>query len=236
MNRYLFKYTKTDNMKYISHLDLMNVLLRAFKRAKIALAYSQGFSPHPKISTAHPLSLGIESIGEYLEIELQDNLKEDTLLATMKNQLPEGIELLEIKKIANPMKSLAALVEYGEYDIHFICEGLSMDVLSQKMDEFLSLDEISIVKKSVKTHKEKVLDIKPLIHSIHVLEDKLGDNVFSLNTFIKTGSNGNLNPGMMMESIMEKCELNIDKDSIRILRKEMYLLKEEKMYRLIDII
>ena len=67
MGRYLLKFSKEDNLKYISHLDLLRVFQRAFKRAKIRLRYSQGYNPHAKIGFGHPLSLGYESTGEYME-------------------------------------------------------------------------------------------------------------------------------------------------------------------------
>ncbi|MFA5527340.1 MAG: TIGR03936 family radical SAM-associated protein [Peptostreptococcales bacterium] len=236
MNRYLIKYTKTDNMKYISHLDLMNVLLRAFKRAKIDLAYSQGFSPHPKISTAHPLSLGIESIGEYLEVELQVDLLPDAIASAMKHQLPRGIELTEIKKVTEPMKSIASIVEVSGYLISFYNDSLTADELREKIASYLSLDEIQMIKISPKTKKEKVLDIKPLIYQIDVLDHTDEENYFLLSVLLKTGSNGNLNPMALMENISDKCSLNIDRDRLSIMRKEMYGIKEEKRVRLIDII
>ncbi|MDR3295942.1 MAG: TIGR03936 family radical SAM-associated protein, partial [Clostridiales Family XIII bacterium] len=67
--RYLVKFKKTDNMIYISHLDMQRLFHRTMKRLQINLRYSSGFNPHPKLSFAQPLSLGHASTSEYLEFE-----------------------------------------------------------------------------------------------------------------------------------------------------------------------
>ena len=69
MSRYVVKFYKEGVLRYISHLDLLRLFKRSFKRVDIKLQYSQGFNPHPKMSFAQPLSLGYDSRGEYLEIE-----------------------------------------------------------------------------------------------------------------------------------------------------------------------
>ena len=67
--KYIIEFQKTGVICYTSHLDIMKVFKRAFKRADIALAYSQGFNPHPKMGFAQPLSLGYWSMQEYIEFE-----------------------------------------------------------------------------------------------------------------------------------------------------------------------
>lgn len=81
MGRYLLKFSKEKNLKYISHLDLLRVFQRAFKRAHIRLRYSQGFNPHAKIGFGQPLSLGSESTGEYMEFETAEDGNPEEYLA-----------------------------------------------------------------------------------------------------------------------------------------------------------
>ena len=72
MIRYIMQFSKTGTSCYISHLDLVRVFHRAFKRAGIKLEYSKGFNPHPKMGFAQPLSLGYTGMREYIEFETEE--------------------------------------------------------------------------------------------------------------------------------------------------------------------
>ena len=100
---------------YISHLDLQQLLQRAFRRADIDLVHSQGFNPHPKISYGNALALGTESQGEYVDVEIVKDLSIEEYLKRMNEQLPEGIKFIEAKEIDKQEASLASVIEYGEY-------------------------------------------------------------------------------------------------------------------------
>ena len=63
-------FSKTGYSKYVSHLDLMKTLQRTFRRGGIDISYSQGFNPHPIMSIAHPLPLGVEGLNEYMDISV----------------------------------------------------------------------------------------------------------------------------------------------------------------------
>ena len=102
-------------MIYISHLDLQQLLQRAFRRAEIDLVHSQGFNPHPKISYGNALALGTESQGEYVDVEIVEDLSVEEYLNRMNEQLPEGIKFIEAKEIDKQETSLASVIEYGEY-------------------------------------------------------------------------------------------------------------------------
>ena len=74
------KFIKEGDMIYISHLDLQQLLQRAFRRAEIDLVHSQGFNPHPKISYGNSLSLWTESQGEYVDVEIEEDLSVEEYL------------------------------------------------------------------------------------------------------------------------------------------------------------
>jgi len=71
VEKLLIKYTKEDRLKFISHLELIRVIERALRRGNIPLKFSEGFNPHPKISFAAPLSVGVSSQGEYMTVEVE---------------------------------------------------------------------------------------------------------------------------------------------------------------------
>ena len=93
------KFTKESYLKYISHLDLMRLFNRTFRRADIPIKYTEGFNPQPKFSIANPLALGIESISEYMDIELEEEMPVEDFIEKMNKELPKQIRILEGKYI-----------------------------------------------------------------------------------------------------------------------------------------
>ena len=91
------KFNKEGDMIYISHLDLQQLLQRAFRRAEIDLVHSQGFNPHPKISYGNALALGTESQGEYVDIEIEDDITVEEFLKRINEELPKGVEFINVR-------------------------------------------------------------------------------------------------------------------------------------------
>lgn len=88
-------------MKYISHLDLMRLLMRAMRRAGLPLKLSQGFSPHPKLSIKRALKLGLESDNEEASITLKESMAPQDFKERLQQQLPEGIEIKDAQRNFN---------------------------------------------------------------------------------------------------------------------------------------
>ena len=95
MKRIRVKYTKGEEIKFISHRDLMRLFQRAVRRAEIPIAYSQGFNPHMKISWGNALKVGQTSEGEYAELQIDGWIRPHELMAKLNPELPKGIEILE---------------------------------------------------------------------------------------------------------------------------------------------
>jgi radical SAM-linked protein len=92
-----FIFSKTGLMRYISHLDLMRLFMRAMRRAQLPLKLSQGFSPHPKLSLKRALKLGVESQQEEAVILLNFPVTPDDFKDRLQKQLPEGIEIKDVQ-------------------------------------------------------------------------------------------------------------------------------------------
>ena len=105
-NRFRLTFTKMGNLRHLSQLELGRVLNRAFRRAGLKLAYSQGFHPMPKASFFSALPVGTESFAEWVEIELTENLDVENLKAKINRQLPEGIHITHIKRVSSSEKKL----------------------------------------------------------------------------------------------------------------------------------
>ncbi len=95
MQRISVKYTKGEEIKFISHRDLMRTFQRAVRRADIPIAYSQGFNPHMKISWGNALKVGQSSSGELAQLQIDGWIKPAELMARLNRHLPKGLEILE---------------------------------------------------------------------------------------------------------------------------------------------
>ena len=96
-----FTFTKLGLMKYISHLDLMRLFMRAMRRADLPLKITEGFSPHPKLSIKRALKLGIESDNEEAAIVLKEIIGLEEFRHRLQKQLPEGIEIKDVQGNSN---------------------------------------------------------------------------------------------------------------------------------------
>lgn len=197
MQKYLLKFEKTGDIRYISHLDLMRQFQRAFKRTEIRLAYSQGFNPHPKMSFAQPLSLGFTSIGEYLEFETIEITENDEIKNRMNETFPNGIKILGCFRLNAQNKTTAALVCFGSYEI--ILDNPFSEDVKDILTRFLAQKQI-LIEKQQKKGKTAEVDIRPMIIDLSVSEQ--GEKLV-LQILVATGSSANLNPELLMKALFQ---------------------------------
>lgn len=100
MYKMRFTFTKKGIIRFISHLDLMRLFTRAFRRANLPVKMTEGFSPHPKFSIKRALKLGVESDNEEAVLVLRERIGEEEFREKLQKQLPEGIEIKSVKAIA----------------------------------------------------------------------------------------------------------------------------------------
>lgn len=220
MSRYVIKFYKEGVLRYISHLDLLRLFKRSFKREGIRLQHSQGFNPHPKMSFAQPLSLGYASSGEYLEFETTQEYNTEEIKNKMNRILPEGIGILSCEELPATGKSLAALAEAADYDITLpMPDGGLKEELNVLLDGYLSQAEITVMKHQKKSGKDVAVDIKPMIHSISALVD---DNQITLNCKLAAGSTANLSPELVLSSFCTFGGIAYERTEVKIKRTEIY--------------
>jgi radical SAM-linked protein len=117
MHRLRVRFKRRQELKFISHLDLIRLWQRALQRAGISLAYSEGFSPHPQISLAAPLAVGVTSEAELMDIYLSKPVSPHFFTAALSQQLPPGIEILQAYQTPLNQPSLQSQVRYAEYKV-----------------------------------------------------------------------------------------------------------------------
>ena len=224
MGRYLLKFSKEKNLKYISHLDLLRVFQRAFKRAHIRLRYSQGFNPHAKIGFGQPLSLGSESTGEYMEFETAEEDEPERYMSALAGSLPDGIRLFSCTRLKEEGKtSLAAAVSYASYVVKFRGSSDAGQALSRGLKDYIRQESV-ICRKMNKKKKIVGRDICSMILSFSEAKAEEGENVYTMT--LQTGSNGNLSPEMLVKSFCEFCGVGYLRHQWDYRRTEMYFSPE----------
>lgn len=141
MQRLRVRFCRGEEVKFISHLDLMRLWMRALIRAGVPLAYSEGFNPHPRLSLAAPLAVGVTSEAELMDIFLSKWASPHFFTATVSRQLPPGIEILQTYSIGPNQPALPAQVRYAEYRIEVETDRQPKDV-EAALSSLLSLEHL----------------------------------------------------------------------------------------------
>ncbi len=130
MQRLRVRFCRGQEIKFISHLDIMRLWQRALHRAGIPLAYSEGFNPHPRISLAAPLAVGITSEVELMDVFCTKGTSSHGFTTTVSRELPPGIEILQVYQIALTLPSLQSQIRYAEYKVEVETEKGQRDIES----------------------------------------------------------------------------------------------------------
>ena len=224
--RYLIKFSKGEGIKFISHLDLMRTIQRIIRRSGVPIEYSKGFNPHMALSLAQPLSVGVYSDGEYMDIVLTEEMKVADLLARLNEAAPPTIRFfeatpIEIVENVKRVPQAMALLDAGRYIIKL--KLVNEENVEEKMASLLNENAWETLKKSKKG--EKMADIKPLVNE---LKYWVKDGELVINALIATGSRENLSADLLARFITSKIE-NVNTESfVSIKREEMYVLKNNK--------
>ncbi|OGU10437.1 MAG: B12-binding domain-containing radical SAM protein [Geobacteraceae bacterium GWC2_58_44] len=136
--RIRIRFEKLGRMRFLSHLEMLTLFIRAVGRARIPMRYSQGFHPHPKFSFATALSVGIESHAEYMDLEVDGGYSAEQLQDALNKSLPEGVRVLEANIIPMKAPALSVIMERVRYRVT-LPEELAVD-LQDRVAAFLALD------------------------------------------------------------------------------------------------
>ena len=216
MPRLLFE--KTGNAIWISHLDLMRLFQRAFKRAGLNLTHTQGYNPRPSVSIALPMSVGTESVCELLEYELEgeDKPSHKEIVARLNEVLVDGIRVVHSYDNCGKLKNLAYLdctVDLEYDDIYWCGAHGAISALFCK-------DEILVEKKGKNGMVEQ--NIAPMIKRIQV--ESLDASTLRITARICC-QNPTLNPTQLAAAVYKYCP-EYAPDHVRITRVNLYDMNE----------
>ncbi|MCL2337147.1 MAG: TIGR03936 family radical SAM-associated protein [Firmicutes bacterium] len=220
MHRYMICYSKQGPARYTAHLDLMRELERSMRRAKLPMAFSEGFNPHPKLSVAAPLPVGSASLAELAEIEMTRAVEPDLLLASLNDVLPPGLKIRTVTPMDAASPSLMAAVRRAGYLVRL--EGAAGTELpgDAAVQSFLALDRVEI-KRCGRDGQEKIRDIRPGIVAIEILPAAEG---ILLRMELMTGSAMNVRPAEAAAAFLRYAGLAFEPADLQITRTGLFML------------
>lgn len=180
------RFARKGATSFVAHLDMMRIFERAMKRAGISCEYSQGFNPRPVMAFALPLGVGVETIDDYVDITIKDQIAPVEMVARLKNSMPSGIDIIGAITAPPSKDSMMAQVAAAQY-------LLVAPNIAKAKDFVQSIGNLMVTKTS--KGEKKVIDVKPLILSIEIVDQN------SIKVLVKAGSKENLRPDLFLESL-----------------------------------
>jgi radical SAM-linked protein len=212
MQRLRIRFSRGEEIKYISHLDLMRLWQRALNRAGIALAYSEGFSPHPRTSLAMPLALGVTSEAELMDIMLEKFVSPHTFTAAVERQLPRGVTIDGVFNVPLKLPSLQSQLRQAEYAV-----AIATDKEKSEIESAINalLDKESLPWEHRRDTGPRKYDLRALIDDLWLIEWREG--FCNIGMLLRCDSTGSGRPEQVAAA------LGFDKYPESIHRKKLIL-------------
>jgi radical SAM family uncharacterized protein/radical SAM-linked protein len=213
--RVRIQFTKLGAARFLSHLELSAALIRAIHQSGLNFIYSEGFHPHPKISFAFATAVGMESMGEYADIQIKNDLSCNTMIHKINAFLPEGMEITSLQEIPLRHRSLSEEIRGFQYDLCLPeAAGPDRDAgINTKLDQFLASETFTIIRE-VK-EKKVVKNIRPLVLDIRLNQDQR-----RIELRVACEPAGMVRPADILTKVC-----NFDEEmsrSVRIIKRETY--------------
>ena len=209
------KFTKTGSIRYIGHLDVMRYFQKLNRRANIDVKYSAGFSPHQIMSFAAPLGVGLESLGEYVDIEVNSTMSSKEAIDALNAASVDGITVTGYVRLDDNVANAMSCVAAADYKVRIKDNYKpSTDNIKEAFENFLNQQSIVVEKATKKSVME--VDLRPLIFDAYI--DDNGDFFMKLST----GSAQNLKPELVMDAFYKYLGEEMSEFALSITRLEVY--------------
>lgn len=218
--RVIVKYSKNDAAVYTSHLDVQRSMQRTLKRSNLPIKYTMGFHPHVALTFAQPLSVALESTGDYMEFSLLDFVPADTIKARINSVIPPGFYAEGCGYISPEYKSLMSMVQMCEWIVKV--ENITQNQMEDEIKRLHESTEIIVEKHTKKGFrmvdiKDGIIDISPVADLPRVMHMRL-----------RSGGKLNVSPKMVLAA------MEIEPKYASICRKDIYFEKAGKHYPLLS--
>ena len=198
------RFRKVGDLQFISHLDLQRTMHRILSRAGIPVWYTKGFNPHIKLVFSTPLSIGMQSECEMLDIRIEREISCEEIKELLNREVTEEMKVLDVYV---PETKFSDYI-WSEYDIELGCEGLSAQTADQM--NALAARPTWMATKTTKTG-EKEFDMIPLIRTFHAAYCEESGTV-KIHTVLNISSDNYLNPTILLDALYKECRIDSDNE------------------------
>lgn len=202
MNSLRIWFKKVGRAKYISHLDLMRSMTKAIKRSGLKVWYTEGFNPHAYIVFPLPLSLGIESESECVDIRVEDGVTPWEVKERLFDQVPEGLDLVSVEEPFCNAKE----IRFGRYVVTLDFESEADAKSFAEISEKLVLEKSLVCEKKGKKGHKKVMKEVPLGEHIFNFSTEVKENILVINVDLSAGNPVNIAPNLLIGAIEKHSE------------------------------
>ena len=210
------KFRKLGSLQYISHLDLVRTMSKIVVRTKLPLWYTEGFNPKPKMVFAAPLSIGTESLAEYMDLRITERLPEAEIMERFNANVTDEMSAIEVYYPERPMTDL----KWMTYTLKIKTNGADA-ALAERCAEVLEAPSLEVMKKTKKG--DNLVNIRPLIKTSSVAFDS---GIIQVCATLSSDSSEYLNPEYLIKALKERCGILSDEN----LLNEGYSILRERAF------
>ena len=216
------KFSKTGSLKFISHLDLQRTMQSSFLRSKLPIYYSEGFNPHPKVVFTPPLSVGVSSLTEFVDVKMVADVSAEEIKEKLNASFPKGLCALSVYE----PKSKFSDIKWGLYGIGFELTCEAPEDICEKVQSVLSAEEIMIEKFSKKGEAKRV----NIASGIHFVGAELKDGLLFVRVKLSCDTENFVNPkyiGETLSAAMPEIFAGAEEETCRM---EVYLADGKTLF------
>lgn len=157
-------FRKGERVRYISHLDVLRHWERAIRRAKLPLAYSQGFTPHPKITFAAPLPLGFVGEAEIMDVQLDERIDPAEFRDRLARETSADMAVLDVREVPPSAPATQVSVRWADYRVR--ARGLPLAEAREAVDQFMARNAFEWTDR--RGDKTRTIDLRAAVATLHV--------------------------------------------------------------------
>ena len=218
------QFCKTREGRFLSHLDLMHTWERVIRRSQLPLAYSQGFNPHPKINFASACAVGTTRDGEYMDMELTQELPVEQVEEMLQAVMPPAFRVSAMKVVTGKAPSLMSIIQRARYVLRLeLVEEAAQEQLDAAVERFWQQEEIVIYRYKKNSKDKKPVNIRPGVYELELTAE--GKNAL-LHILVQCGNEGNIRPEEVAYGLMAT-GMPMVQHVVRIHRLGLYVLDEK---------
>ena len=216
------KFSKTGSLKFISHLDLQRTMQSSFLRSKLPIYFSEGFSPHPKVVFTPPLSVGVSSLTEFVDVKMVADVSAEEIMEKLNASFPKGLRALACYE----PKAKFSDIKWGLYSISFELAGEAPEDICEKVKAALTAEEITIEKFSKKGEAKRV----NIAQGIRFVSAEMQGGVLAVRVKLSCDAENFVNPKYIGETLAAAFGQIFADAEEETCRMEVYLADGETLF------